>query len=78
MGIEQKTTRTFALTSQKAFATSDELAKAWLEAVDDVLKAAADTSEFHTDRALGRSRTASIRRLKAAIDHLDKLERMIE
>lgn len=70
MGIEQKTTI--------AFAQGNEPATAWFEALDDLLKAAADTAEFVSDRAIGRSRTASIRRLKAALDHLAALEKHLE
>lgn len=70
MGTEEKTTSAFAL--------GNEPASAWFEALDDVLKAAADTAEFHGDRAIGRSRTASIRRLKAALDHLEALENHLE
>jgi hypothetical protein len=69
MGIQQKST--------KAFAQDAELATAWLEAVDDVIKAAADTATFASGEPTGKSRTASIRRLKATIDNLAKLEKMI-
>jgi hypothetical protein len=69
MGIQQKSTR--------AFAQSTELASAWLEAVDDVLKAAQDTATHASGEPTGKSRTASIRRLKASIDNLEKLEKMI-
>jgi hypothetical protein len=70
MGMEAKTTRAFAQGNR-------ELAAAWLEAIDEVLKAASDTAEFHTGEPIGRSRTASIRRLKTSIDNLEKMERMI-
>jgi hypothetical protein len=69
MGIQAKTTI--------AFAQSKELAGAWLEAIDDVLKAAEDTATHASGEPTGRSRTASIRRLKEAIDRLAKLEKMI-
>jgi hypothetical protein len=69
MGIQSKTT--------SAFAQDAELAKAWLESVDDVLQAATDTATHASGEPTGRSRQASIRRLKAAMDKLHKLEKMI-
>jgi hypothetical protein len=73
MGMEEKTTRAFARAAQG----DREMAAAWLEAIDEVLKAAADTAEFHADQPIGRSRTASIRRLKQAIDNLAKMEKIM-
>lgn len=69
MGIQQKST--------SAFAQDAELARAWLEAIDDVLKAAEDTATHASGEPTGRSRQASIRRLKERLDHLYKLEKMI-
>ena len=70
MGMQAKTTRAFALGDR-------ETAIAWMEAIDDVLKAAADTATHATGEPTGKSRTASIRRLKATLDNLEKLEKII-
>ncbi len=69
MGMQQKSTR--------AFAQSKELAAAWLEGIDEVLKAAQDTATHASGEPTGKSRQASIRRLKAALDNLEKLEKII-
>jgi hypothetical protein len=70
MGIETEKHKSFRPNG----INEQEFTLAWLEAIDELMKAAADTAEFAVDRAIGRSRTASIRRLKAALIHLEELE----
>jgi hypothetical protein len=69
MGNEPKSTR--------AFAPENEQLLAWLEKVNDLLMAATDTAEFASGEAIGRSRQASIRRLKKAVEDLEALEAIL-
>jgi hypothetical protein len=60
--------------NHKHFRPTNEFTVAWLEAIDDLTQAARDTAEFADDRAIGRSRTASIRRLRKALQRVEELE----
>lgn len=51
-----------------------QFTEAWNAALDRLITAAEDTAQFRNDVPIGRSRTASIRRLAAAIDALRALE----
>ncbi len=48
----------------------------WEEALEQLYLAAKDSAEFAAGVPTGRSRTVSLRKLKAAVDHLEELERM--
>lgn len=52
-----------------------DLSEQWTAAIQRLYIAARDTAEFVTDRPLGRSRTASIRKLAAAVAAIDELDR---
>ena len=47
----------------------------WSAAIEQLLEAARDSAEFAAGRPLGRSRTASLRRLAGAIERVDQLAR---
>ena len=47
-------------------------------ALERLLEAARDTAEFHHGLPTGRSRQASIRRLKQAVDAIDTLAERID